>query len=329
MSTCKESIPSGLVPPTFQETIAAETTAGYALPWTIEITHPKGLRPLLDGMGTMEEQRKTLRAAGFGLASEGVRSELRVAPSTSALSPGPTGTPSGMMVTTLHVPLIALPTKGGSQSLTLPSLALSIERASGERLGLCTAAHTVVVRDPTAASESREAKDNPPFRSQMEPIVATSTLLIAAALLATLMAAVWGFRKRAKRVPEPEVFVDRRMPWEIARADLIALHSENLEAKAYADALSDVVRRYLGARYKMPGLESTSPELLDALQDRGLSPDAMGALQTLLHETDMVKFANAEENEARETLVGTALRVVDITTPKSDQGTLEPRGATP
>jgi hypothetical protein len=313
--SCTESLPRGAARPSVSESIASKSVAGYALPWTLKVTHAKGLRPVLEGL---EGPASALRAAGFGIAQTGVQIETIFDQDTA----------SSMATTTLTVPLMALPQKSGTQTLTLPQAEIAFLRASGDRLSVCTQAHAVEIADPSEGKGTEAAKENPAYRPEYEALMSLPVALGLLALLSVLALALVLFRAHRKNAPEPPVFVDRRPPWEIARHDILTLRAQtgSHSAKTYADAASDIVRTYLGARYKVRGIESTSPELLAALEGRGLGHDTEGALRRFFEETDMVKFANAQEGE-REHLVRTALLVVDTTTPSPQA--LAPAGVKP
>jgi hypothetical protein len=281
------------------------------------VTHAKGLRPALE---SLEVLRPTLRMAGFGIAQAGIQIETRLDADPAASTAS----------TTVTVPLIALPQKSGTQTLTLPPTELALLRASGDRLTVCTQAHAVEIADPSEGKDAEAAKANPAYRPEYETLISLPAALALLALLALIALAVVRFRARRKNAPEPPVFVDTRPPWEIARHDILTLRAQtgSHSAKTYADAASDIVRTYLGARYKVRGIESTSPELLAALEGRGLGRETEAALRAFFEETDMVKFANAQEGE-RENLVRTALLVVDTTKPMphADAPGLRPEGS--
>jgi hypothetical protein len=319
LAACKEVLQVGSLRPALKEQIATQSTAGYTLNWTLTVTHPKGLHPAIDGLNESGELRKKLRSSGFGLPKKEDIAELHVESADASAG-------ANLAVSSLTLALIPLPARPGTQTLTVPSLPLTLERASGEQFVLCTESHAVVVHDPTEGASTKTPRENPAYRPQFETFLSFSAILAIAALVSVVLAGFWFYKKKKNQAPASAValeIVDQRPPWEVAHAELLALDrgSKDMDAKPYADALSDIVRSYLGARYRIPGIEATSPELLQALQGRGLPRKVEDALQKLLEETDLVKFANlAELERERGSLLDSALSLVESTKPAPDPG---------
>lgn len=112
---------------------------------------------------------------------------------------------------------------------------------------------------------------------------------VGAALLTMLLLRLLRGRLEAARPPPPPRPAD-----EVAREQLDALESVELDAaERYARAV-DVLREYLGGRYGFDGLELTSRELMDRLADADLRGVAPTEIRGLLEEGDLVKFARFE-----------------------------------
>jgi hypothetical protein len=99
---------------------------------------------------------------------------------------------------------------------------------------------------------------------------------------------------RARRcVPPPP---PPRHPALVATEALDAIASGDLLArgltKDYYDAISDVVRRYLGGMRGFDAIEMTSDELLARLRGDPLPGVTQVEVERLLSECDLVKFAN-------------------------------------
>lgn len=174
------------------------------------------------------------------------------------------------------------------------------ERAAAELLLL--AVHTIKV-DTTQAIKPIIGPESVPisFRELIPYILAA---LLAIFVIA---GAVWYVRKRRKNQPVlqfiPKVTVP---PHETALQRLEALRGKKLwqsgKIKEYYTELTDIVRNYIEVRYKVPALEQTSAEILDALTASADFPGYLKpGLQTILERADMVKFAKAlpvaSENE--------------------------------
>ena len=115
--------------------------------------------------------------------------------------------------------------------------------------------------------------------------------------------------------------VDPRLPHEIAMDELNALREEKLwqnnRIKEYYTRLTDIVRSYLGRRYGLDALESTSEELLAAVRMLKLpkeQADAERKLKELLSISDLVKFAKYIPMETdHDICFGKAVQIVELT----------------
>jgi hypothetical protein len=122
--------------------------------------------------------------------------------------------------------------------------------------------------------------------------------LLAALLLAALSVLVYRFvQRRVKPVPPPP---PPRPPWEIAVEKLAELRRRKAEMVAagqagqFVDQVSDVVRAYLGGRFRFDGLESTSDELLTHLRKASVPVELFNEVGSFLRRCDLVKFAKVE-----------------------------------
>lgn len=161
-------------------------------------------------------------------------------------------------------------------------------------------ARMVEIRSLLEGAESLDPK--PP--SEPLPVMVPDTRVIVLAYLAALglvfalagalVARAIQKRRAARRPPPPP-----RPPWEIALEALARLREERARGldesaiEAWADAVSDVVREYLGARYGFDGLERTTDELVTTLKEREPSDARLETVRTFLRECDLVKFAKA------------------------------------
>ncbi len=142
-----------------------------------------------------------------------------------------------------------------------------------------------------------------------------AALLVA--LLTLLISRWWRARTRSEPPPPPPT-----PPWQLAQQELKRLRLsrerafEEGGAEQWVDALSDTMRKYLGARYGFEGLESTTDELLAQLQ-RVRAPElSLPELSALLGDWDLIKFARATPNaEQCEEWVERALGIVSQTIP--------------
>lgn len=117
----------------------------------------------------------------------------------------------------------------------------------------------------------------------------------AAALIAliTLLVSRWWRRRTARPAPPPPP----RPPWEIAVEKLAALRREQRtmfdagEGARFVDAVSDVVRAYLGGVFGFDGLETTTNEMNAMLAKREVPTGLRLEIGRYLDRCDLVKFA--------------------------------------
>lgn len=313
---CVETVGAGAERPQMVDTFPDRGLSGYAAALHVVVSHGKGESVLPRGVELQSESdaARELKAAGFALPDQDGGAAAK-------LSSIDVDAKSGRRETTLDLPLVALPKDPGRHTLTLPALAVSIARASGDVVTLCTKPHAIVVDDPIASTPDAQPKPNPPARRQREEWVALERALEwggAGAIAGTLVAWLiyrWSKRPRPVAPPPPP-----RPPWEIAleRLDEIR-HAGLLETKRYAeffDRVSDAVRAYLGGRYGFDGLESTSDEILAQLRRVPRFAIPMPEITGFLQLCDLVKFADLTPAlEECEKSLAEAERIVRATMP--------------
>jgi len=107
------------------------------------------------------------------------------------------------------------------------------------------------------------------------------------------------FRKLRSRptTPAPHPQPTRRSPHDIALAALARLEASSLpergEVKQFHVEVSEILRRYVEARYGIAALEMTTLEILEGLERAGGPADFRTGLKTFLDRCDLVKFAKA------------------------------------
>jgi hypothetical protein len=203
---------------------------------------------------------------------------------------------------------------------------VSIARASGDVVTVCTRPHSILVEDPNASVPDAKPKGNPPPRQQREEWVALERALTwgAVGLVAGALA-LWLVRRwlrRPKVVPPPP---PPRPPWEVALERLDeARHAGLLETARFSeffDRVNDAIRQYLGARYGFDGLESTTDEILAALRRQPRFQLPIPEVAAFLQHCDLVKFADLTPTLAEcERALGDAERVVRATAPAPVEG---------
>jgi hypothetical protein len=286
--TCEERIPTGKARPKLTEKVPSRGQSGHAFTLSLTIEHLKG---------------ETVLPGGF--APQGESAEWRALERAGLFVPDPDGgagpslqrTEQGDRATTkLELSLVALPKKPGRNVIAIPPLPLSVARASGEVLVLCTAPHQITIEDPIANVSNPMPKPNPPARPEREEWTLLKQLVIGALLalpVALLLAWLFSWWRRRPRPAPPAP--PPRPPWEVALEELFDVRHAGLVTEGrlaeHFDRVSDIVRKYLGARYGFDGLESTTREVLSVLRKATPRPAPLDAIETFLHQADLVKFA--------------------------------------
>jgi hypothetical protein len=271
-----------------RETFPARGTSGYVAWLEVQVDHGRG-ETLLPGGWQLAgggDGADYLKRAGFRIPSVEGPVTLKQATTESG----------DTLTTTLKLPFVTLPKEPGRQLLTLPSLPIAIERSSGDIVTVCTGSHSIEVEDPLANDPDPSPKENP---QPLPPVELWEALkyavyggLAALALGSLLYFAVRAWLGRRPLPPPPPP----RPPWVTA---LEALHdirqARLIEQERYADhfdRVSDAVRRYLGDRFGFDGMESTTREVLAALEKVPEALALMPELQAFLKHADLVKFAS-------------------------------------
>ena len=118
---------------------------------------------------------------------------------------------------------------------------------------------------------------------------------IILALLAGVMYVLMRFLKTKKEEVE-EVFVDPRMPWEIAYEQFDELEKSSLledgQFKTYYSQLSGIIRSYFENQFNIKAPEMTTEEFLWSLdKSHYLTSSQNSTLKLFLNSCDIVKFA--------------------------------------
>jgi hypothetical protein len=175
-------------------------------------------------------------------------------------------------------------------------LPLSVARASGEVLVLCTQPHEITIEDPIANVPDAMPKHNPAPRPQREEwtLLKQAALGAAVALPIGLFAAflLGRYLRRPRPAPPPP---PPRPPWEVALEELFDVRHAGLVQEGriaeHFDRVSDIVRKYLGARFGFDGLESTTREALSVLRSETPPIAPLEEIEAFLRQADLVKFA--------------------------------------
>jgi hypothetical protein len=141
-------------------------------------------------------------------------------------------------------------------------------------------------------------------------------LLGALALAGLALLVVRVLRRPRPVVAEPE---RPKAPLHVRATQALDALAAHLPAqgrpKEFYFRLSEIVRGYLGERYGFEALESTTPELLDALRARRTPGLPMAELSAFANESDFVRYAKASPDpDACKAALETGYRIVHLTT---------------
>jgi hypothetical protein len=288
---CTEIIPQGSIRPELTDVMPDRGQSGYATTLVVTVKHGKGESVLPSGLSLQahSEAVAELRKAGFVFPDQDGSAGAHL---TTKADPAH----GDRVVTTLELPLLALPEKPGRHVLTLPPLPISVARASGEVATMCTHEHRITVEDPTAETPDPQPRGNPPPRVQREEWTAMKRAVVYGAIGIALgailawMVARWLRRPRPVPPPPPP-----RPPWEVAFEKLDEVRHAGLLDTArfgeYYDRVGDAVRQYFGGRYGFDGLECTTDEMLAELRRSALAGVSLEEISIFLQQCDLVKFA--------------------------------------
>ena len=311
--TCVEKVPAGKTRPRVVEEVPSRGVSGHALAIRLIIEHGKG---------------ETVLPSGFQAQTQS--SELERLSSRGLYLPDPDGGAGPLLerketgeraATTLGLSFVPLPKKPGRSVVVIPPFPISIARASGDVIVVCTKRHEVSIEDPIANVPSPKPKANPPPRLQREvwtflknAVMIGGIAMVVGAVVAMLVT-FWLRRPRPAPPPPPA-----RPPWETAFEELYDLRHAGLVAEGrfaeHFDRVSDIVRKYLGARFGFDGLESTTREALYVLRRMTPAIDALDSIESFLRQADLVKFAKTVPTaEDCELALTRAERIISATMP--------------
>ncbi|MDI1429247.1 hypothetical protein [Polyangium sorediatum] len=292
-ASCVERVPEGASRPKITETFPERGTSGWAAPLEITVVHGKGETVMPGGVRVerSSDQYKALEEAGFVLPDpDGGAGPIAVTEAGETSS-----------TTKLTIPFVALPKNPGRNVMMLPPVPITLARASGDLVTVCTAPHPILVEDPIANELDPKVRPNPEGRSQREEWVLAKQLAVGALVGAILTAiGAWLFLRWSRR-PKPVPYVAPKLPWIAAIEELEAIRASTLIAEGrndeYFDRVSDCVRKYLGARYGFDGLESTTDEMQRTLARVRPPVRGLDTITRFLEEADLVKFARVVPSE--------------------------------
>lgn len=150
------------------------------------------------------------------------------------------------------------------------------------------------------SSNDPKAKEPEPPKPPVSLGLPLATLILIGVLIVALIAGLvyWVVRwSRARRAAIPAVKEPPKPEDEVALAALILLEKKGLMSagkfKAHYFTISEIIKRYIGARYGFDAAESTTHEMMSYLREkRGMAALSMDSLSAMFERLDLVKFTD-------------------------------------
>lgn len=245
----------------------------------LHLALPKGTEP-----GTIMDQGLDVPA----LADSSDEGEGSPQPSPSA-----SGTPA-FEVAGADLKFTVIAAKPGQ--LAIPSLA--IVDGTGKTLAR-TNPFTLQVASAIAPSDQKPKDPSPPRPPVMLSfpwIVIAGLVILALLAIAGIVYATVRWARRPKAKPAAPPAPPEKSEDEIALGALASLEREQLMRKGlykkHYFQISEVLKAYLGARYRVDAVESTTREMLAMLEHATLPPESLRELEGMFTKLDFVKFTD-------------------------------------
>lgn len=201
------------------------------------------------------------------------------------------------------------------------------------------ATDSIYLRVNTVAVDTTKAmRDIKPPASAPITFQEIAPYLAIAAGVAVLIALVWYLLWRRKnRKPLFSLITKPPQPaWALALDQLNALDQlklwQNNRFKEYYSQLTDILRSYLQARFGINAPEMVSSDISKALAEQGIAPALHAQVDSLLQQSDLIKFAKQLPTQELNTRsLGLVREFVNSTIPqtqpetKLDRPTTEPK----
>ena len=214
-TSCVEHVPKGAKRPKLETHMPSQGLSGHAVAVTVVVTHGAGEMVLPEGFRLKRDSDagEAIREAGFRIPEATGASAPSIGRPDPEQREAAAAKAGATLTTTLSLPLLLLPKKPGRHRLTLPPLPVSVARASGAVMTLCTSPRIIRVEDPIANEPAPKVRPNPPPRQQRE-VWHLARQITFAAILVILLALLFAYlfhrhRQRPRIVPaKPKI-----LPW--------------------------------------------------------------------------------------------------------------------
>lgn len=186
--------------------------------------------------------------------------------------------------------------------VTIPELTFQFTDNKNEQAGVTISSMPVTVESVLGLVKGAPALRDikPPLYLKIPVGVYLLWIIIAAVILTGAWLWYQNYRKRLPQLPmgpvEPPV-----PPFQAAKEELEKLKNSNLVKegmiKEFYIALTDIIRRYLGAVYSIDTLDKTTAEIYQLLRAGEQDKKALVLIRDFFEECDFVKFAKYRPEE--------------------------------
>jgi hypothetical protein len=175
-----------------------------------------------------------------------------------------------------------------------------------------------------------QTKEGPPALQDIKPLIEVERSWIhywpyALAAILFFLLTYYFVKKRKKKLVKPQFKAPKLIPCHVlALQELEALQKKNLlsqgAVREYYFELSEIFRKYLGARYLFPALDRTRQEIFSCLKKNvgvKMENHLQSEVEFILEQTDKVKFAKVapstqESNEIMKSVTGFVKSTIPI-----------------
>jgi hypothetical protein len=185
-------------------------------------------------------------------------------------------------------------------ALTIPFVVSSLENVDIKTPGQVSSpeAQVEIQSILRLEGEPKDIRDIKPLENISRNWLPIILVVLAAVLVIALGIYLFLKRKKSKSADSPHI-QETLSPQEIALRDLDILKNKGLLEKGlireYYFELSEIFRRYLGAKFNFPALDWTTEEIKRFLtHSSSHDPGIREKISYILEKTDLVKFAKAQ-----------------------------------
>jgi hypothetical protein len=311
-SSCIEYLPEGATRPKLSSELPRTSLSGYAVELVVTIEHGPGETVMPDGFRINRggDAMIALRESGWVIPE----ADGGVGPRIDRQEGDATHT------TKVAIPFVPLPDEPGRHLMALPPMPITVARANGQVMTLCTQQHSITIEDPIANEVEPEVRGNPDPRPQRDEWKTAKNFAFGALIVIALALVLAWLLHRWRSRPKVEPSKPKVLPWIVAMRELDDIRRSDFlkdgKLDEYFNRVDQITRLYIGERYGFDGLESTSGEIRGNLSRVYPSITDPKLVEKFLADGDFVKYAEVTpRREDCEQAIAAAEDIVRLTTP--------------